>query len=164
MWVCGLKNDILVTFSSHTWKSLLPKFPKQPAQFRTRHRITPQLHILHLFWSLQRRDSPYSRTFGGPVSDFPPPAGNRPKTALLKISALLDFSNKILYENETPMKLCKLRCCLPKLADSFPEQSERAPGELARHPCECPQARTAKPPKLQDAYLLAKDNICSAHT
>lgn len=98
------------------------------------------------------------------MSDFPPPAGNRPKTALLKSSALLDFSNKILYENETPMKLCKLRCCLPKLADSFPEQSERAPGELARRPCEFPQAMTAKPPKLQDAYLLAKDNICSART
>lgn len=98
VWVCALKNDILVNFSSHTWKSLPPKFPKQPAQPRTRHRITPQLHILQLLWSLQHRDSPCSRTFGGPASDFPPPVGNRPKTVLLKIFTILDFSNKILSE------------------------------------------------------------------
>jgi hypothetical protein len=52
------------------------------------------------------------------------------KTDLLKLSFLLDFRNKILYENKTPMRLCKLRCCLPKLADSFPEQAEGAPGKL----------------------------------
>lgn len=92
-----------------------PEPNKKPAEPRTPQRISLRLNILQLLWSLQHRACLWSRTFSGYVFDSPSPTGNRPKADLLKISSLLDFSNKILYENKTPMKLCKSRCCFPSL-------------------------------------------------